>query len=308
MTIGALRLGLPRFALTRRARAVEDADPVAFNPGVLLLPALALFLLTFVGPQLFVAVRSLRPFLGMGLVGESWTLKHYALIFGDTYYLWVLLRTMWMGLLVVAVTLVIGYPLAYSLARSRSRWRGVLITLVIAPLFTSIVIRALGWMILLGSNGPVNQVLLGLGVISEPIQLLYNMTGTVIGIAHALLPFMVLILLGVIQKIDRSLEEAAEDLGATRPQVFWRVILPLSVPGILAGSLLVFSMAVSVFTTPAMLGGRKVAVVAIAIEQQIRATLNYPLGSALSVILLVFTLVVTILALRKTTAKGSGGQ
>lgn len=304
MTTATLNLGWRRQA---RGAGASD-DPVMFGSPALLLPAVALFLATFAVPQILVAMRSLRPTAGMGLVGESWTLANYALVFGDSYYLAILARTMWMGLLVVAVTVLLGYPLAYSLARSRSRWRGVLIAVVIAPLFTSIVIRALGWMIMLGSNGPLNRALLALGVVAEPVQLLYNLTGTVVGIAHALLPFMVLVLLGVIQKIDRALEDAAEDLGASRLQTFWRVIFPLSLPGILAGSLLVFSMAVSVFTTPAMLGGRKVAIVAITIEQQLRATLNYPLGSALSVVLLTITLAVTVAAQRLTTARGMGAQ
>ena len=286
----------------------SESERMPFSTPALLIPMMLLFLLTFVGPQLFIATRSLRPQLGMGMVGDGWTLASFAAIFGDPYYLAIFGRTAWFGILVTAITLVLGYPLAFSLARSSSRWRGVLLALVIAPLFTSIDIRALGWMVFLGSNGPVNRALQGLGVTGEPVQFLYNLTGTVLGTAHALLPFMVLILVGVIEKIDRSLEEAAADLGASRARVFARVLIPLSMPGVVAGGLLVFSMAVSVFTTPAMLGGRKVNVVAIAIEQQMRSTLNYPLGSALSVVLLGCTITLALLAQRLAGARGGAAQ
>ena len=286
----------------------ETTRRPALSTPALLVPMGILFLLTFVVPQVFVGVRSLRPSAGMGMIGDGWTMANYGAIFGDWYYLSILGRTAWLGVLVVAVTLLLGYPVAFSLARSRSRWRGLVLMLVIAPLFTSIVIRALGWMVLLGGNGPVNRVLRALGFAEEPVQFLYNLTGTVVGTAHALLPFMILILVGVIEKIDRSLEEAAEDLGASRARVFARVVVPLSMPGIVAGSLLVFSMAVSVFTTPAMLGGRKVTVVAIAIEQQIRATLNYPLGSALSMVLLACTIMLALLVQRVGSVRGWSAQ
>lgn len=285
-----------------------DLERAPFASRWLLAPMVGLFVVTFVVPQLFVVTRSLRPRLGMGLVGDGWTLASYAAIVGDTYYLAILARTAWFGVLVTALTLTLGYPLAFSLARSRSRWRGLLLALVLAPLFTSIVIRALGWMVLLGSNGPVNRTLLALGVIDEPVQLLYDLPGTVLGTAHALLPFMVLVLVGVVEKIDRSLEEAAADLGASRARTLARVVLPLSLPGVVAGSLLVFSMAVSVFTTPAMLGGRKLTVVAIAIEQQMRSTLDYPLGSALSVVLLGCTVALALLVQRVAGARPWSAQ
>jgi putative spermidine/putrescine transport system permease protein len=206
-----------------------------------------------------------------------------------------------LGLLVVGCCLLIGYPVAYYLARTTSRWRGMALFLVISPLLVSAVVRNIGWFPLLGQSGVVNWVLISTGIVQAPIRLVSNFTGVVIGLVHALLPFMILTLTTVIQGIEPDLEEAAANLGAGPFRVFVRVILPLSIPGVIAGSLLVFTMAISAYTTPAILGGNRVLVMATYIAQQFRTVLDYPAGATAAALLLLFAALLTVLALRVRT-------
>ena len=206
------------------------------------------------------------------------------------------------GCLVTLGCLVVGYPVAYYLARTPSRWRGFALFLVISPLLVSAIVRNIGWFPLLSQSGAVNWLLLKLGLIATPLSLINNFTGVVIGLVHALLPFMILTLTTVIQRIDVDLEEAAANLGAGPLQTFWRVLLPLSLPGVVSGSLLVFAMAISAYTTPAILGGNRVLVMATYIAQQFRTVLNYPAGGTAAALLLLFAIVLTVLALQVRTA------
>ena len=253
----------------------------------LLIPALIWSIITFFIPlgQLF--IKSFCIHKGLGQTIPTLTLANYWKFLRDPFYLIVLGRTIALGLVVVAGTMILGYPLAYFLARLKSRWKPLLQFLVIAPLLISVVIRALGWMVLLGENGLVNWLLIHLGVIRTPVALINNFIGVVVGLIHAMLPYMVLALLNVIQNIDFSLEEASMNLGANRIRTFFEVVVPLSRPGLVAGFLLVLTITISAFTSPAMLGGRKVNVMPIMIEQQIRFILNYPFGAAISIILLI---------------------
>ncbi|MGE3870619.1 MAG: ABC transporter permease, partial [Pseudorhodoplanes sp.] len=155
----------------------------------------------------------------------------------------------------------------------------------------------------LGTNGFVNWTLLQLGIVSEPLRLINNFTGVVIGTTHALLPFMILMLMTVIQRIHPSLEEAAANLGANAWSRFWRVIFPLSLPGLLAGYLIVFTLAISYYTTPAMLGGNRVLLMSTFIAQQVRFVLNYPFGATSAVVLMILAIVITVIASRMTERK-----
>ena len=213
-----------------------------------------------------------------------------------------LLRTCGLGMLVTLGCLIVGYPVAYYLARTPSRWRGFALFLVISPLLVSAIVRNIGWFPLLSQSGAVNWLLLKLGLIATPLSLINNFTGVVIGLVHALLPFMILTLTTVIQRIEGDLEEAAANLGAGPLQTFWRVLLPLSLPGVVSGSLLVFAMAISAYTTPAILGGNRVLVMATYIAQQFRTVLNYPAGGTAAALLLLFAIVLTVLALQVRTA------
>lgn len=268
--------------------------------GWLIIPSLLWLLVVFLLPLFLLASQSLYNFQGPGSVGSTLTSVNYLRFLSDEFYLRILGRTFLLGLTVVVCCVVLAYPVAYFLARTRSRWRGLLIFLVVSPLLISLVIRNLGWMILLGRNGFVNWLLTSSGISPEPLALLHNFTGIVIGLTHALLPFMILTLANVLQRINYDYEEAAMNLGANRWVTFRLVILPLSLPGLVAGSLLVFTVAISSFTSPSMLGGNKILFMATFIAQQVRFVLNYPFGAAVSVILLVVTATLTHLALRRT--------
>jgi putative spermidine/putrescine transport system permease protein len=268
--------------------------------GWLVVPCQLWLLAVFLLPIVLLGRQSVYTHLGPGVVGEPVTTANHVRFLLDPFYLGILARTFLLGFAVVACCVIVAYPVSYFLARTRTAWRGLLIFLVVAPLLISVVIRNLGWMILLGREGFVNWLLVSVGVAREPLPLLHNFSGIVIGLTHALLPYMILMLTNVIRRIDYEYEEAAMNLGAGRWLMFRRVILPLSRPGLLAGSLLVFTLGISAFTSPAMLGGRKVLVMSTFIEQQVRSVLNYAFGATVSVILLMVTAGVTYVALARS--------
>jgi len=288
--------------LEHPGRLRRRADPWLW----VLLPTLAVFALIFAAPLADLIVLSFHQMSGPAQVGAAYTLANYQAFVTDPFYLEMLLRTCGLGLMVTFGCLVAGYPVAYYLARTPSRWRGLALFLVIAPLLVSAIVRNIGWFPLLSQSGAVNWVLLKLGFISAPLLLINNFTGVVIGLVHALLPFMILTLTTVIQRIEGDLEEAAANLGAGPLQTFWRVLLPLSLPGVVSGSLLVFAMAISAYTTPAILGGNRVLVMATYIAQQFRTVLNYPAGGTAAALLLLFAAVLTVLALQVRTAEERG--
>lgn len=260
----------------------------------LLSPLLVVLLVGFLLPVATLVPTSLRPYVAGQGIGEGWTLEHYAKALGDPFYLEILLRSVGLGLVVTLLTLVIGYPLALILARSTSRWRHWLTLLVVFPLLLNLVVRTFGWIALLARRGLVNQWLMGLGLTEEPIRLMFNFTGLLIGLTHIFLPFMVLALVATIQNIPRDLEEAAGVLGASRLSAFLRVTLPLSAPGILAGCILVYVLTVSALVTPRLLGGPTYKVISTLVYEQFLQLLNWPAGSAIA---LVMTAVVLLLLL-----------
>jgi putative spermidine/putrescine transport system permease protein len=268
---------------------------------LLLLPTVILVGLIFMLPIADLIQVSFHQMSGPGQIDSQITIANYQSFITDPFFLAILLRTCVMGLLVVACCLVIGFPVAYYLARTGSRWRGTALFLVISPLLVSAVVRNIGWYPLLSESGLVNAILLKLGAVRAPLQLINNFTGVVIGLVHALLPFMILTLTTVIQRIERDLEEAAANLGAGPIRIFCHVLLPLSLPGVVSGSLLVFTMSISAYTTPAILGGNRVLVMATYIAQQFRTVLDYPAGATASALLLVFAIALTMLASRVHT-------
>jgi putative spermidine/putrescine transport system permease protein len=191
--------------------------------------------------------------------------------------------------------LVLGYVVALYLVRSlRSRTaRRLTYLIVVAPLFTSSIVRSFGWMVGLGNNGFLNRWLLDLGIVDRPVRLIFNETGVVIALTHILLPFMVLSIAAVLQNIDPALEEAAMDLGASRLTTFLTVTLPLSLPGVLAGSLIVFTLAMSAYVTPAVLSGGRLKVVPMLIYEQYISVFDWGFGAAMAMILLALTLAIT---------------
>jgi len=288
-----------RTAVGETSLPADDTGGRALDPWLFAIgPALLALVLVFVLPLAYLASNSLHPSADLGQVGPELTLANYRKFVGDPFYLGILLDTFLLGGAVVTICAVLGYPVAYLIARTSSRWRALLVFLVVAPLLVSLVVRNLGFFPVLGDNGMVNWVLRSLGLTSEPVQLANNFTGVVIGLVHALLPFMILMLTTVIQRIDPEIEEAATNLGAGPVQSFVRVLWPLSRPGFLAGYLVVFTLAISAYTTPAMLGGKRVLVMSTFIDQQVRSVLDYAFGATAAVVLMAGACALTLLSLR----------
>jgi len=251
----------------------------------LLLPAVLVLLALFVYPLLGIADRSVyKPRVG-------YTLDYYAQIWRVPVYLTVIWRTFQTSALVTLLCLALGYPLAYLLATLRPRVARLLMIVVILPFFTSIIVRTYAWMVLLGSHGVVNQYLTWLGLTDAPLPLLYNKGGVLIGMTYVLLPYMVLTVYSVMRGIEPAFIRAAHSLGASRWQAFRKVFLPLSLPGIAGGTLLVFILSLGFFITPALMGGPSDVMIAMLIEREVEFTLNWSFASALAVILLALTLI-----------------
>jgi len=260
--------------------------------GWLLLPGLLVLLAFFALPMGTILVYSVGRTAPGALYIPDLTLANYVALVGTPVYFQVMMRTLRLGLIVTLLALVIGYPYAFLMARGRPWVRTGLLFAVLLPLLVSVVVRTYGWIVVLGLDGPVNMLLLALRLTSQPVKFLFNETGIVIGLLHVFFPFMVLPLSSVLQKLDPQLVEAARTLGAGYPTVFWRVILPLSVPGIAAGSMLVFTLSVAAYVTPALMGGAGINVMATLVAQQILVLVNWPLGAAVAVTLVGITLLV----------------
>jgi putative spermidine/putrescine transport system permease protein len=250
----------------------------------------------FVIPLFLLAGYSFQHDGAYGRVKGPITLDNYVAVVTDPLYLRVLGDTVLLGLTVTVICACLAYPLAYFLVHAPARWRGILMFLMVTPLMVSSVIRNIGWIPILGDHGAVNFILLSCGLITHPLMLMNNLTGVIIALVHALLPFMTLMLMTVIQSIRPELEEAAHMLGATRWRSFWEVVFPLSLRGLAAGCALVFSVAVSSYTTPTILGGGRVLVMATFIAQQIQSVLRYAFGSALTIVLFTVALGLSTLA------------
>src|SRR5215207_9101393 len=261
----------------------------------LIAPSALLFALFFFLPMGLMAMISLLTGNPVVQSNVDFTTKYYRRILDDSYYFEVIWTTLRIGLLTTLAALLIGYPLAHLMARVRGRTAyAMLMMAVLTPMLTGIVVRTFAWMALLSDKGAINQGLIGLGLISKPLPLMYNEFSIVLGLTHIYVPYMVLTLVGVIGRIDERLEHAAQNLGASPLRAFLEVTLPLSLPGILAGSLLVFALAISAYVTPILMGGQQVLTLPMLIYQQVAATFNLAFAGALGVVLLVVSIVLVI--------------
>ena len=229
----------------------------------------------------------------------AWTMANYRKAILDPFYWEVLLITFRLSLYVTICAFLIGYPLAYFIVRmvDNRLLRSLLYIVVVTPLFTSNIVRAFGWIVLLGRRGLVNDAMIATGITSRPIPLLYGESSIVIGLTYIMVPFMVLTIASVLQNIDRSLEEAARDLGAGAWNTFWKVTFPLSMPGVIAGALIVFTLSVSAYVTPSILSGGRQNTTSILIFQQYASILDFHFGGALAVVLLVTTIILVSVSL-----------
>ena len=251
---------------------------------LLLLPGVLYLLVFFVYPMAGMLWRSVSSPSGM-------TLHFYGRLLREPVYFKVFVTSFEIALEVTLLTLVLAYPLAYFLARLQPRVTNVLLVMVVLPFFTSTLVRTYAWMVLLGTQGLVNQALVGLRVPGAPVRLLYNRTGVLIGMSYILLPYMILTLYSVMRGIDRGLLQAAASVGAGPLRAFWRVFLPLSLPGVAAGSLLTFILGLGFFITPALMGGARDTMISVIIEQQVEQLLDWHFASTLSTVLLAVTAV-----------------
>ena len=271
----------------------------------LLAPALLLLLVAFVVPVGMMVPMSFRPYVPLVGITDGFTVRYYTKLLTDSYYLEIIGRTLALGFTVTLSTLVIGYPVALFLARTPSRWRSWLTILVVFPLMLNLVVRTFGWIALLAQNGLVNQALRALGVVDAPVKLLFNFAGLLIAMTHIFLPFMVLVLIGAIQNIPRDVEDAARVLGASWAGTFCRITLPLSAPGILSGSILVFVLTISALVTPRLLGGPTYQVMATLIYDEFLQRLNWPAGSAQALLLTLMVLALVYLSGRLARRTGA---
>jgi putative spermidine/putrescine transport system permease protein len=271
----------------------------------LLAPALLLLLVAFALPVGMMVPMSLRPYVPLVGITDGFTVRYYTRLLTDSYYLEIIGRTLALGFTVTLSTLVVGYPVAFFLARTPSRWRNWLTILVVFPLMLNLVVRTFGWIALLAQNGLVNQALHALGVVESPVKLLFNFAGLLIAMTHIFLPFMVLVLIGAIQNIPRDVEDAARVLGASWGSTFCRVTLPLSAPGILSGSILVFVLSISALVTPRLLGGPTYQVMSTLIYDEFLQRLNWPAGSAQALLLTIMVLALVYLSGRLARRTGA---
>lgn len=257
---------------------------------LLALPASLALLVFFIIPMVYILVKT---------ISEN-GFADFVDFFTDPFYLDILWTTVRVSLISTVVSLILGYPTAYFMARSKSRMKKVMIIIILFPFLVSAVVRSYGWMVLLGQKGIVNQFLLGIGLISEPLKMLNTEFAVIVGMIHLLIPYMVLALLGVLQSIDPNVEYAAYSLGANPLQTFAKVVFPLSTPGIISGCVLVFTMSMTSYVTPKLLGGSKFRMMATMVVQEINVSFDWGAAAAISYILLAVILLVQLLVTLST--------
>lgn len=251
----------------------------------------------FVFPLLYILLVS---FANRGIYGGieyAFTMDNYVKFF-DPLYLSVLWNSLFLAGFTTVVCIIFGYPFAYIIARSPKKYRNLLLMLVIVPFWTNSLVRTYAWIVLLRTEGVINVFLMKLGIISEPLAMLYNQGAVMIGLTYTLFPFMVLPLYASIEQLDRSLLEASSDLGAKPWQTFMRVTVPLTFPGIVAGSLLTFIPSLGLFFIPDLMGGSKSLLIGNLIRNQFLTARDWPFGSAVSIILMILTLLFILIYLR----------
>jgi putative spermidine/putrescine transport system permease protein len=254
----------------------------------LVLPLVAVFVGFFIAPLLVLLALSLSREADM----HALTLAHYVKFFTDPFNYSILWATLLLGVKATLLCLLFGYPIAWIASRVHARWQTVLLFLVILPIMTSVVVRTFSWIVILGRQGVLNRIAMGLGLTSEPLRLLFTETGVVMVLAQVQMPLMVLPILTVMSKLDPNLEDASRVLGAGEWRTLWRVTLPLSLPGVIAGCILTYSASVTAFVTQTLIGGARLVYMPLHIYQQAIGANNWPFAAAISVIFMLAVLCV----------------
>jgi putative spermidine/putrescine transport system permease protein len=259
------------------------------------LPALMLFTGVVVIPLAMTVMLSFHDWGQYKGIEPVFILKNWREIASDPYYAEMFLRTFRVAVLATLITAAFGVPEAYILSRMSGPWKGFFLLVVLGPLLISVVARTLSWALLFGgNNGVANKLLMSLGLIASPVRFMFTETGVVVALAHAMMPFMVLAVWTALQRIDPQIENAAVSLGASPLTVARRIILPQIMPGVLSGAIIVFSLSASAFATPAIIGGRRLKVAATLAYDEFLNTLNWPLGAAIAILLLVALVLIVV--------------
>lgn len=264
---------------------------------LLLSPSGLIYLLLLIVPLLLLVRTSLLPPGPSAPLEGPVSIESFTTVV-DGYYGTILLRTIRIAALTTFACLLLGYPLALAVTRSRGGWRTLQLLLIVSPLFVSVVVRAYGWILLLGNRGLVNTLLTRAGIVDEPLGLIHTEGAVVVALVEALLPFMALSLVAVLDRLEPELEDAARSLGASPLGTFVHVTLPLSLPGALAGASLVFMVSLGSYATPALVGGARIRVIVTEIYTQATTVFNWPLAASLSLTLLAIALGLAILSRR----------
>ncbi|MDP6080057.1 MAG: ABC transporter permease [Arenicellales bacterium] len=267
-----------------------------WTPWLIVAPALAVFVVFFAVPLIIMLANSIQKMdPATYQTVDRFTLYQYGRFLFDEYYIGVLLRTLRIGALTTVACLIAAYPVAIYMTKAGVRERNLLTLIIISPLLVSVVVLCFGWMIIVAPTGLVNFVLMKIGMIDAPLQLKFSEASVIAGLAHVYFPFMALGVYNSLQNIDPELVRAARILGAGPMRIFWNITFPLSIPGALAGSLIVFALSISSFVTPMFLGGSWVKVVAYFIWEQNMILIDWPFGAAIAVILLLVTGLIVLL-------------
>jgi putative spermidine/putrescine transport system permease protein len=268
-------------------RAVARRKSLSDPDLPLVLPLAALFVAFFVAPFVVLLALSLQAEQAAG----AFSLAQYAKFFGDTFNLTILGSTVWLAVRATLVCVLFGYPIAWVCARAPARWQSLLVFVVVLPILTSVVVRTFAWIVILGREGVMNHALRALGLIDQPVPLLFTETGVIVVLAQVQMPLMVLPLFATLSRLDPNLGDASSALGAGAWRTFFRVTLPLSTPGLVAGCILVFSACATAFVTQTLIGGARLVYMPLHIYQQAIGANNWPFAAAISV---VFTIAVKI--------------
>ena len=254
----------------------------------LALPLAVLFVAFFVAPLVVLTVLSLHVEAAM----RTWTFGNYVKFFTDSFNYSILWETLLLGAKATLLCLVFGYPIAWVCARVNARLQTVIVFLVIMPILTSVVVRTFAWIVILGRQGIVNQLVLGLGLSNEPVRLLYTEVGVVMVLAQVQMPLMVLPILTVMSKIDPNLSDASRALGAGEWKTLWRVTIPLSLPGVIAGCILTYTACITAFVTQTLIGGARLVYMPLHIYQQAVGANDWPFAGAISVVFMIAVLII----------------
>ncbi|MCU5376515.1 MULTISPECIES: spermidine/putrescine ABC transporter permease PotB [Bacillus] len=277
---------------------------------LLALPTVAWLLIFFLIPLLFVLAFAFMQRGAYGTVEMQFTLENIARVF-DSLYMGTLWETVKIAVITTVICLVIGYPFAYTITIVDRKYRSILLLLATIPFWINFLVRSYAWIVILRSQGLVNTLLLKLGIISEPLNLLYNTPSVILGMVYSLLPFMILPVYAAIEQLDKRKLEAAYDLGATPAKAFWNVTVPMTMSGIATGSILVFVSSIGMFVVSDVMGGSKVALIGNVIQNQFLGARDWPFGSALSMIVVLFSVLLIYLYYRATKVykyDGNGGE